>query len=165
MCESSNFSISGKSIPVAKSAEGTQGDKSAKDLGFAVVCIWSYFGCGTKHEEATCKQRFDDCVSGQCKEIILPVSWYKVDDFSASSAELMKYCIKPKGQNPYDLDCRKYVDCSDTKAFLKNCHPPSLVFDPVTSQCKWNSELGMADRCKNFKNIIFHFVIFFNLRF
>ena len=69
MCESSNFSISDKSIPAAKSAEGTQGDKSAKDLGFTVVCIWSYFGCGTKHEEATCKQRFDDCVSGQSKEI------------------------------------------------------------------------------------------------
>ena len=114
MCESSNFSISDKSIPAAKSAEGTQGDKSSKDLG----------------DEGT-----------------LPVPWYKI---LYSSAELMKYCIKPEGQNPYDLDCRKYVDCSDTKAFLKNCHPPSLVFDPVASQCKWNSELGMAERCKNF---------------
>ena len=114
MCESSNFSISDKSIPAAKSAEGTQGDKSSKDLG----------------DEGT-----------------LPVPWYKI---LYSSAELMKYCIKPKGQNPYDLDCHKYVDCNDSKAFLKNCHPPSLVFDPVTSQCKWNSELGMAERCKNF---------------
>ena len=127
MCESSNFSISGKSIPAAKSAEGTQADKSAKDLG----------------DEGT-----------------LPGPWYKVDDFSTSFAELMKYCIKPEGQNPYDLDCHKYVDCSDSKVFLKICHPPSLVFDPITSQCKWNSELGMADRCKNFKNIFFLFAIF-----
>ena len=35
---------------------------------FAAQCIWAYFGCGARHDEATCKQRFDDCVSGEsCK--------------------------------------------------------------------------------------------------
>ena len=35
---------------------------------FSAQCIWAYFGCGAKHDEATCKQRFDDCVSGNsCK--------------------------------------------------------------------------------------------------
>ena len=35
---------------------------------FTAQCIWAYFGCGARHDEATCKQRFDDCVSGQsCK--------------------------------------------------------------------------------------------------
>ena len=74
-----------------------------------------------------------------------------LDDFSSSHEELLKYCIEPKGQNPYDLDCHKYVDCGDTKVFLRNCHPPSLVFDPITSKCKWSGEPGMAERCKNFK--------------
>ena len=31
-------------------------------------CIWAYFGCGAKHNEKVCKQRFDNCMSGQsCK--------------------------------------------------------------------------------------------------
>ena len=80
-----------------------------------------------------------------------------LDDFSTSHEELLKYCIEPKGQNPYDLDCHKYVDCGDTEVFLRNCHPPSLVFDPITSKCKWSGEPGMAERCKNFNVFFFLF--------
>ena len=83
-----------------------------------------------------------------------------LDDFSKSHVELLKYCIEPKGQNPYDLDCHKYVDCGDTEVFLRNCHPPNLVFDPITSKCKWSGEPGMAERCKNFNVFFFSFLNF-----
>lgn len=43
---------------------------------FAAECIWSFFRCGSSNDrvvavvrglmhETTCKQRFDDCVSGK----------------------------------------------------------------------------------------------------
>ena len=71
------------------------------------------------------------------------------------SIGLSDYCKKSRGQNPYDLDCHKFVDCWDSNAFLKTCHPPSLVFDPIESVCKWNWEAGMTERCKKKNSIVY----------
>ena len=70
------------------------------------------------------------------------------------SIDLLDYCKKSRGQNSYDLDCHKFVDCWDSHVFLKSCHPPNLVFDPIESVCKYLSEPGMALRCKKNKSIV-----------
>lgn len=44
--------------------------------------------------------------------------------------KLKDYCLKKRGQNGYDPNCHKFVDCWDSTAVLKTCHPPNLVFDP-----------------------------------
>ena len=62
---------------------------------------------------------------------------------------LKDYCIKRRGNNPYDLDCHKFVNCWDSTALLQTCHPANLVFDPVSGRCKWSWEPGMAERCQS----------------
>ena len=66
--------------------------------------------------------------------------------------KLKDYCIKRRGNNPYDLDCHKFVNCWDSTAILQTCHPANLVFDPVSGRCKWSWESGMAERCQSVRS-------------
>ena len=52
------------------------------------------------------------------------------------------YCIKQRGQNAYDLDCHKFVDCWDSTVVIRSCHPANLVFNPNPGVCDWPTSPG-----------------------
>ena len=60
------------------------------------------------------------------------------------------YCIKRRGQNAYDLDCHKFVNCWDSTAVIQTCHPPSLVFNPNPGVCDWPTSPGKY--CTKYSN-------------
>ena len=69
------------------------------------------------------------------------------------------YCIKRSGQNAYDLDCHKYVNCWHSNAVIQTCHPPSLVFNPKLGVCDWITSPGKY--CTKYSNKF----ITFNMQF
>ena len=55
--------------------------------------------------------------------------------------------MKRRGPNRYDPNCHKFVDCWDSRAFLKSCHPKNLVFDPQTGVCDWGYKPHLKALC------------------
>jgi len=104
-------------------------------------CIWAYFGCGARHDEATCKQRFDDCVSGEsfdykiCKDVDLNPHAYLV---------------------PHPEDCTKFYSCQNLGwkggyiAHLMDC-PPTTGFDTKLRICNYIRALPRCNKEKERK--------------
>ena len=71
------------------------------------------------------------------------------------------YCIKRSGQNAYDLDCHKYVNCWHSNAVIQTCHPPSLVFNPKLGVCDWITSPGKY--CTKYSNKFIRFNMQFQM--
>merc|ERR1712223_716287 len=99
-------------------------------------CIWAYFGCGAKHNEKVCEQRFDNCMSGQsfdyqiCKH---------VDD------NPQEYLV------PHPEDCTKFYSCQNLGwrggyiAHLMDC-PPTTGFDTKLRICNYIRALPRCNK-------------------
>ena len=71
------------------------------------------------------------------------------------------YCIKRQGQNAYDLDCHKFVNCWHSNAVIQTCHPPSLVFNPKLGVCDWITSPGKY--CTKYSNKFIRFNMQFQI--
>ena len=63
---------------------------------------------------------------------------------------LKQYCLKPipTARFAYPFDCHKYVSCWGSQpAFLMDCNPAYLVFNPETGTCVGANEPAVSGLC------------------
>ncbi|XP_046390189.1 uncharacterized protein LOC124158856 [Ischnura elegans] len=56
-----------------------------------------------------------------------------------------EWCLLPTGQFPYPLDCRRFVNCWNGKAFVQPCAPGTL-FNADTRECDFPSKVRGCDQ-------------------
>jgi len=99
-------------------------------------CIWAYFGCGARHSESVCKQRFDDCISGNSFDYKICKG---VDD------DPQAYLV------PHPEDCTKFYSCQNLGwrggyiAHLMDC-PPTTGFDTKLRICNYIRALPRCNK-------------------
>jgi len=99
-------------------------------------CIWAYFGCGARHTESVCKQRFDDCISGNSFDYQICKG---VDD------DPQAYLVA------HPTDCTKFYSCQNLGwrggyiAHLMDC-PPTTGFDTKLRICNYIRALPRCNK-------------------
>ncbi|CAB4062623.1 SVH1 [Lepeophtheirus salmonis] len=70
----------------------------------------------------------------------------KVSKKKSFSSEPVDYCLKSRGQFAYPMDCSSYVNCWDSTAFIQQCFPKYLIFNPITRRCDFSSNVPRSAR-------------------